>query len=62
MITNLSRDFIDPPSKNKIKDLWSLAGKEIERNKRIMEEFVSRFSSSKMRRDTEGARKTKTEM
>lgn len=62
MITNLSRDFVDPPSKNKIKELWNVAGKEIERNKRIIEEFVSRMSSTKVRRDTQGNRKSKTEM
>jgi len=64
MITNLSQDFTDPQSKNKIKELWNLSGKEIERNKRIMEEFVSRVSSSAayMRRDTHGNRKSKTEM
>jgi hypothetical protein len=53
-MSKLSADFTDPGSKNKIKELWKQAGAEIERNKRIMAEFVNRASSSPsfMRRST----------
>lgn len=36
MMGKLSADYTDPASKQRIKELLALAGKEIERNKRIM--------------------------
>ena len=50
----LARDFSDTPSKKKIKGLCDMASKEMERNKRIMGEFVNRasVSSSNYRRDS----------
>lgn len=44
MIEGLSKEYSDPASRNKIKELWNLAAKEFERNKRLMEEFVNRAS------------------
>lgn len=63
MFGELTRDFTDPASKQKLKDLWGLAAREIERNKVIMGEFVNRASSSPsfLRGDRNTSRRSKTE-
>jgi hypothetical protein len=42
----LAHDYTDRPSKLRIKELCDLASREMERNKRIMGEFVNRASGS----------------
>ena len=61
-VEQLSRDFKEPASKNKIKEIWSKAAREIDRNKRIMEEFVNRASSSTIRRESTTMRISRTQM
>jgi hypothetical protein len=39
---DMDKKFRDPESKNKLKNLKSDAQKQIERNKRIMEEFINK--------------------
>jgi len=39
---NMDKKFRDPESKNKLKNLKADAQKQIERNKRIMEEFINK--------------------
>ncbi len=39
---NMDTKFRDPESKNKLKNLKADAQKQIERNKRIMEEFINK--------------------
>lgn len=46
MMGKLSNDYTDPASKLQIKELFAMAGKEIERNKRIMQDFINRASTS----------------
>lgn len=39
---SMDKKFRDPESKNKLKNLKADAQKQIERNKRIMEEFINK--------------------
>jgi len=39
---NMEKKFRDPESRNKLKNLKADAQKQIERNKRIMEEFINK--------------------
>jgi hypothetical protein len=68
MMGKLSADYTDPASKQRIKELLAIAGKEIERNKRIMQDFINRastspsFLKSSTQRGGRGGRVSKTEM
>lgn len=66
MLYKLSRDFTDQSSKQKTKEMWNTAGKEIEKNKKIMEEFINKAAASeaflKRIEQSGGKRFSKTEL